>query len=328
MHYGLLDDAPQGTWVPDVLKGFSRRTLPLGEDSEGPVSATLVRYDASSGPPVMYIHGWSDYFYNTELAEAAAAHGRSFYALDLRKYGRSLRPKQSPGYIEDLAQYDDEIGAALALIKLEHPGRLPAIIAHSTGGLVAALWAHHHPGQIGGLVLNAPWLALQGNAWLQSFANTVADPLWRSSPERKLLLPKFDFFYRSLSANEHGEWILHPLWRPRYSFDIQGGWLAAILAGHTRVRQGLNIKLPVLVMTSTDSYFSARYSEKMRRADSVLDVHATAHRAVQLGNRVMVHKIPNALHDVYASPGPIREEAFLATFAWLGYFSDSEPIGR
>lgn len=323
MHYGLLEDAPPGTWVPDILPGFSRRTLPLGEDAEGPLSATLVRYNEWAGMPLLYMHGWSDYFYNTELAEAAVERGYTFYALDLRKYGRSLRPKQSPGYIDDLAQYDDEIGAALALIKLDHHGTLPAIIAHSTGGLVAALWAAQHPGQIGGLVLNAPWLALQGNAWLRGFANTVADPIWRSAPERKLLLPKFDFFYRSISATEHGEWVLHPLWRPRYSFDIQGGWLAAILAGHTRVRQGLDIDLPVLVLTSTESHFSTKYSAKMQRTDTVLDVQATARTAVDLGNRVMVHKIPNALHDVYASARPVRTEAFDATFSWLDYFSDS-----
>lgn len=321
MHYGLLEDSPQGQWVPDVLEGFSRRTIHLGHDDEGPLSATLVRYDASDGMPVLYMHGWSDYFYNAHLAEAAAARGYKLYALDLRKYGRSLREKQSPGYVQDLAQYDDEIGSALAIIKLAHPGRLPAIIAHSTGGLVAALWAHRHPKQISTLVLNAPWLTLQGNAWLRGFAHTVADPLWRSRPERKLLLPKVDFFYRSISATEHGEWILHPLWRPRYSFDIQGGWLAAILDGHSQVRHGLNIDVPVLVLTSTQTHFAPRYSVEMQKTDSVIDVHATAKRAVDLGETVMVHKIPDALHDVYASPKPVRGKAFDATFAWLQYFS-------
>ena len=322
MHYGLLEDTPPGAWVPDVLEGFSRRTIPLGQDAEGTVSATLVRHDAIDGKPILYIHGWSDYFYNTDLARAAAARGYRLYALDLRKYGRSLRPKQSPGYIEDLAQYDDEIGAALALIKLAHPGQLPSVIAHSTGGLIAALWAHHHPGQLGTLVLNAPWLELQGNAWLRGFANAVADPLWRSAPERKLFLPKFDFFYRTISAHEHGEWLLHPLWRPRFSFDIQGGWLAAILEGHAQVREGLDIDSPVLVLTSTKSYFATKYSSKMQTADTVLDVRGTVKRAVRLGTRVMIHKIPDAIHDVYASPKPIRTHAFDATFAWLDYFND------
>ena len=321
MHYGLLDDTPAGQWVPDVLEGFSRRTIHLGADDEGPLSATLVRHDAADGIPVLYIHGWSDYFYNTELAEAAAARGFKLYALDLRKYGRSLRHKQSPGYVQDLAEYDDDIGSALAIIKLAHPGHLPALIAHSTGGLVAALWAHRHPKQISTLVLNAPWLTLQGNTWLRSFANTVADPLWRSRPERKLLLPKVDFFYRSVSATEHGEWVLHPLWRPRYSFDIRGGWLAAILDGHEQVRKGLDIDVPVLVLTSRTSFVAPRYSVQMQTADSVLDVADTVQRAVGLGETVMIQKIPDALHDVYASAKPVRQKAFDVTYAWLEYFS-------
>ncbi len=323
MHYGLLQDSPPGQWVPDVLEGFSRRTIPLGHDHEGAISATLVRHDLAGGIPVLCIHGWSDYFYNTELAQAAADRGYKLYALDLRKYGRSLREYQTPGYVQDLAEYDDDIGSALAIIKLDHPGHLPAIIAHSTGGLVAALWADRHPKQISTLVLNAPWLSLQGNAWLRNFANTVVDPLWRSRPERKLLLPKVDFFYRSISATEHGEWVLHPLWRPRYSFDIRGGWLSAILDGHSQVRQGLAIDVPVLVMTSTTSYFAPRYSTHMQTADSVLDVEDTVRQAVDLGDTVMIHKIPEALHDVYASAQPVRQKAFDATFAWLEYFNGS-----
>lgn len=308
--------------MPDVLEGFSRLSIPLGEEADGTLSATLVRHDDVEGRPVLYLHGWSDYFYNTELAEAAAQHGHRLYALDLRKYGRSLRSRQQPGYVDDLSDYDTEINAALELIEQAHPGHKPAIIAHSTGGLVAALWAHRHPGRLRTLVLNAPWLTLQGNTWLRGFANTVVDPLWRSMPERKLLLPKFDFFYRTISSNAHGEWVLHPLWRPRYSFDIHGGWLSAILEGHSLVREGLEIDVPVLVLVSTKTYFATRYSPKMQTADSVLDVEATAKGALRLGNTVMVHKIPNAIHDVYASARPVRDHAFESTFAWLNYFTE------
>src|SRR5690625_1078797 len=320
MHYGLLESTPPGKWVPDVFAGFSRRTLPLGEDNEGPITATLVRHDEAVGIPLLYIHGWSDYFYNTELAKAAKARGYQLYALKLRKYGRSLRPKQTPGYIEDLAEYDARIAAALPIPALSQPNTSPSILAPSTGGLTAALWADRHPGQFGGLVLNAPWLELQGNTWLRGFANTIADPIWRSAPERKLLLPKFDYFYQSLSNNAYGEWVLHPLWHPRYSFDIHGGWLAAVLAGHAQVHDGLDIDTPVLVMTSADSYFATKYSARMQVTDTVIDVHATAQRAIRLGNQVMIHKIPNALHDVYASAKAVRDQAFDATFAWLDYF--------
>lgn len=41
----LLEDSPADQWVADALPGCSRRTLPLGEDEEGPFAATLVRFE-------------------------------------------------------------------------------------------------------------------------------------------------------------------------------------------------------------------------------------------------------------------------------------------
>ena len=102
-------------WRPDVLgSGFEQLTLPLGEDSEGEVVATLVRHlpaeslwDRLLGDrrpladvDVLYVHGWSDYFFQKRLARFFSDRGARFFALDLRKYGRSLRPGQTPGYID------------------------------------------------------------------------------------------------------------------------------------------------------------------------------------------------------------------------------------
>ncbi len=122
-------------WRPDVLgPGFECLDLDLGEAADGPLVATLVR--ALPDPlgfwrrvvgkrreledvDVLYVHGWSDYFFQHRLAEFWRAKGARFYALDLRRYGRSLREGQSHGYIEDLADYDQEI--ALALAEMGHP---------------------------------------------------------------------------------------------------------------------------------------------------------------------------------------------------------------
>ena len=155
--------APPG-WIPDVLgAGFEQRMLPLGEDGEGEVVATLVRRMPAPPPlgwlfgdrrpladvDVLYVHGWSDYFFQTRLARFWADRGARFYALDLRKYGRSLRPGQTPGYITDLATYDDDIAAALDAMERAASGTASArrlvLIGHSTGGLVLSLWAHRHP---------------------------------------------------------------------------------------------------------------------------------------------------------------------------------------
>lgn len=55
------------------------------------------------------VHGWNDYFYQTELARYVDSIGGAFYAVDLRKYGRSLREGQTFGYIRNFDEYDDEL---------------------------------------------------------------------------------------------------------------------------------------------------------------------------------------------------------------------------
>ena len=64
--------------------------------------------------------------------------GYDFYALDLRKYGRSLRPHQTPNYVADLRDYYPELDAAW---RPGHRARRPRprrLSGHSTGGLIGA----------------------------------------------------------------------------------------------------------------------------------------------------------------------------------------------
>ncbi len=58
-----------------------------------------------------------DYFFQTEMAEQFNHHGYDFYALDLRKYGRSnLRSSKISIMCVDLNEYDAEITQALEII--------------------------------------------------------------------------------------------------------------------------------------------------------------------------------------------------------------------
>src|SRR5699024_12864708 len=63
-----------------------------------------------------------------------------------------------------------------------------------------------------------------------------------------------------------------------------------------------------------------RYYVKRETAESGLDVEATGKLATHWGNTVMIHKIPDAIHDVYGSARPVRDRAFATTFEWLNYF--------
>ena len=89
----------------DVLgEPYTVEVLDLGEDAEGPVRATLVHRPAPepTDRAVLHVHGFADYFFHTEYAEWWNARGHDFYALDLRKYGRSILAHQTPNYVEDL----------------------------------------------------------------------------------------------------------------------------------------------------------------------------------------------------------------------------------
>src|SRR5690349_5348991 len=94
---------------PDPLlgDGFTVTEIPLAADDEGPNVATLVRAEPTGDEEtaVLYVHGYVDYFFQRELAAFHQQRGIAFYALDLRKAGRSLRPHQTPYFVRDLTEY-------------------------------------------------------------------------------------------------------------------------------------------------------------------------------------------------------------------------------
>ena len=82
-------------YVPDVLgDGYLRRTFQMPDDYEGKVVCTLVKKSQLPDvkQAVLYIHGYNDYFFQKQLGDSVNAHGYNFYAMDLRKYGRSILP--------------------------------------------------------------------------------------------------------------------------------------------------------------------------------------------------------------------------------------------
>jgi alpha-beta hydrolase superfamily lysophospholipase len=335
---------PADRWVPDVLgAGFQARTLPLHDDDEGEVAATLVRHVPADDPgalpgtpssptfAVLYLHGWNDYFYQRELARRWSADGGAFYALDMRKYGRSLRAHQTRGFMESLTVYDEDIHAALKVVRAElGVGTDLVLMGHSTGGLTAALWAHRHPGALRALVLNSPWLELQGSAILRGVAQPIIGRLAKLQPKAVLPTSDLGFYQRTLSGwtDEDGPlpdgaaqdpfytgWAPDPRWRI-VGAPIRAGWLAAVLAGHQQVAGGLEISCPVLVLTSGRTLITPRWSPHMREADTVLDVEQIRRRALQLGPLVTVAQFEGAIHDVTLSAHDVRERVYVELRRW------------
>lgn len=314
-------------WQADILgEGYQQRDLPLGDDpdGEGPISATLVRRTGSEGADkaVIFVHGFSDYFFQAELADFFAARGYAFYALDLRKCGRSRRPGQTPHYVSDLKLYDAELGQALAIVRGETGGAPVLLAAHSTGGLVLPLWLDRLPGGartagVSGLVLDSPWLDLQGKPAMRSYMTQAVRALAKVAPKKVMPVGISDAYGSSLHVSGHGEWDFDTDLKPLNGFRVTFGWLNAIRRGHARLHKGLEIGVPALVLHSDKSWFSETWSEKAQVADTVLDVKQIAHWASSIGRDVTTVEIPDGMHDLFLSKEQPRKATYAAIDEWL-----------
>jgi len=285
-------------WRPDgLLAGFEALELEFPADYDGPVVSTLVRLPAGEAPrgAVLYVHGFSDYFFQRHMAERFAAEGYAFHALDLRKFGRSLRPHQHPNFCKSLTEYYADIGAAIDAI-----GAPVLLAGHSMGGLVCSLYAHEgeRRSQVEALWLNSPFLDWNLPEWRKVQLHVVA-AIGRYYP----FLNEPDFFRPDYTRTLLTEWEFDTKLKPERGFPLYYGWLGAITDAFEKVHRGLDIQCPVLSMHSD-------------QADVVLDWRHIARRSRTLGRNVTVIAFPGGWHDLVCSPGRIREEVFSQLFAW------------
>jgi len=321
------------SWQADVLgAGYEQQVLELGPDpdGEGEAVAVLVRRTPREtvGGVVLYVHGFADYFFQTELADFFAERGFAFYALDLRKSGRARRADQTAHYVSDLALYDVELERALATVTAEHPGLPVVAVAHSTGGLVLPLWldrrrARGEVAPVAALVLNSPWFDLQGTPVQRGPVTQALRVLAKVRPMRTL--PPLPTTYgHSIHVSGAGEWEFDLAWKPLAGFPVTVGWLNAIRRAHARLHRGLDVGVPSLILRSERTHFANTYSAEDARADTVLDVRQIARWAGCLGGETTIVPIHDARHDVFLSVPEVRKQAYDRLDAWL---RDHAPAG-
>lgn len=374
--WGEAGPAPSDHWRQDVLGAdYESRTIPLMDDDAGPVVATLIRYRghtsstraSSPAAPVLspapttspsdthearseatpqaprfvllYIHGRNDYFFQRELAEDIAGCGGAFYALDLRRYGRSLRPGQRMGFVSNLSLYDEDIAEALDLIREDYPDLPLVLMGHSTGGLLATLWANRHPGALDGLILNSAWLEMQTMASMRSAVAPILEriasrnPMWavpggdgpdhygRSLREGRNALdaPLPDSLAAYPDDPAVKGWTYALEWKRPGSYPAYAAWLEAILDGHENVASSVHLDIPVLSMMSTTSYFGEEFTEAVFSSDVVLDREVILERSARLGPLVTMASFPGK-HDLLLSDPQVRAEVYDTMNRWIGAF--------
>ncbi|MPV51837.1 alpha/beta fold hydrolase [Corynebacterium sp. zg331] len=287
--------------------------------------ATLVRAETSLDnprPAVLWLHGMTDYFFHAHVAERFTDQGYAFYALDLRKCGRSHRPGQHWHYTSDLRHYYPELNATARLLAQRHGGVIP--LAHSTGGLIATLWLDHlraaDPGLFGRIpaaILNSPWLDMPFPRPVVLGTKALTSTIGKVRPFFSLPTKEVSAYGRSLHRSLGGEWDYNTTMKPLGGHRKYYGWIEAIFAGQAAVRAQPRLPLPLLTLCSAKSWLGHEYSAASDSADTVLDVTQIQRLAPGLSEDSTVISLDSARHDVFLSTPLVREAAFEETFSWL-----------
>ncbi|MEU5694005.1 alpha/beta hydrolase [Actinosynnema sp. NPDC020468] len=289
---------------------YEVRTLPLG----GEVHATLVRRQArpATRGAILYVHGFADYFFQSHVAEHFTARGFDFYAVDLRAYGRSLKPGQIANYVTDLAEHYEEIDAAVRVVREEDGHRHLVLMGHSTGGLTTSLWAHERRDDdlIDALVLNSPWLDLAEPWVMRTIGTAFVRGVGRIAPRLVLRAGLGPVYGESIHRDHHGEWDFDLTWKPLEAFPVRAGWLRAVRRAQATLHRGLDVKVPVLLLRSSRSHLHAKaWSPEAMTADTVLDVEHMRKWGPKIGRDVRIVQVDGGLHDLFLSAEPVRRRA-------------------
>lgn len=327
----MTNQLDQRAWSPDILDGFEQTRL----DLSGGQHATLIRMarqgtiadDLADRPAVLYLHGFVDYFFQTHLARAFEARGYRFYAIDLRGYGRSIdgiTAKIEPNFVPEISTYTEDLDSAAAVIAAEQTNNRLVGVGHSTGGLIIPLWAAAKENRLEAMILNSPWLDLNANWFMRGPVTQAIHVLAKLMPNAAISALHVHYG-RALHRDTGGEWDYNLAWKPHDGFKAHLSWLSSIRRWQARLRHGLGIQCPVLMMTSDRRGDPVHAHDEVVTTDSVLDPRQMWRLAARLGDDVEVRALEGGAHDLSLSPEPARTRFIQESLDWLDRVTAGEP---
>lgn len=308
-------------WQQDILgDGFQMRYVDQGKDYSGPVRSTIVRKQSKchNGKGILYIHGYNDYFFQKEEANRLVDSCYDFYAVDLRKYGRSITDSNLRFQVHDMREYFPDIDSALQQMHRDGVKDI-TLMGHSTGGLTAAYYMTEKPDTtIHRVILNSPFLDWNFSGVKRKIGIPLISSLGKLFPHIKVPQGERSLYAESLLKSQHGEWDFDTAWKTTKPLPVESSWVRAISKAQSNVRKHADrIKVPVLLMHSDHSVYGNEWSEDFTKGDAVLNVEHISKIGKTLGNDVTEVTLPDALHDVFLSKHEVREQAYDSMFRFL-----------
>lgn len=302
------------------IENFTYSKILLNDDYEGKVEASFIESNKNvkGQVPVLYLHGFVDYFFHGHLADEFHKHGYNFYAIELRKYGHSLLKHQHPNYCKSLYEYFEELDLALEKIN-DLDGKKVIFLGHSTGGLIGSLYASkgNKKHLLEALILNSPFLEINAPGLVRKLSVPVMKLAVKTNSYANLPNALSPLYPKSIHKDFNGEWDFDLAFKPIKGFPAYFQWLLAIKAAQDEVKKGLDIQIPILLLHSSDSFLPGKWSERIHRSDVVLNVNDMKKYATKLSSDIDCVEIAEARHDVFLSYEETRNEAFSVMFSWL-----------
>ena len=310
------------SWSEDYLGSeWEKKHLLLKKDFDGTPVATLIRKRVSenSKRAVLYIHGYSDYFYQTSLADSLEEKGFRFTALDLRRYGRSKLPGQVWYDLRDISDYYEEIDLAIEDIHKEYPEAEITLMAHSTGGLTASLYAAEKGDsvKISSLILNSPFFDMNVGGINERIGIPLISLMGSVFPRMVVNRSVSPVNCMSLHQDYFGEWQFDTIMKPIKSPMVTAAWIRAVYLAQKRLQKGITIKVPVLVMASSASTRGQIFEEIHKKSDTVLDVAEIVEFSSKISGPVKLSIVEDGLHDLVLSGSTSRAKAYREIFSFL-----------
>jgi alpha-beta hydrolase superfamily lysophospholipase len=190
---------------------------------------------------VAICHGFNSHgaYYGWTAKQLLAA-GYAVYVLDLRGRGRSDGERY---YIEHINDYVSDIGHLVDLIHSRQPGVPVYLLGHSSGGVVACLYALDHPAKLSGLIVKSFAFEL----YAPDFALAVLEGLSHVAPHSHVLTLEHEHFSRDPEALK----VMDS--DPLIADEVQPTMtLAALVHADHRLKKTFGeIALPLLILHGT-----------------------------------------------------------------------------
>ena len=307
-------------WQPDrFLPGYQETTIRQPDDYSGKVVCTLVRKQTpcKTNVGILYVHGYNDYFFQAEEGDTFVDSCYNFYAVDLRKYGRSLSQDQTPYECRKISEYFPDIDSALTVMHNSGIDRV-ILMGHSTGGLIVASYMNNRPSPlVKAVILNSPFLDWN----MGGMKRKIGIPLltWVGSwwPKLSISQGSSTAYAESLLKQYHGEWDYDTNLKTVTPRKVSAGWIRAITKAQKALQKHSDITVPVLVLHSDKSIDAYKWSVDVQHGDIVLNVDHIAAIGSKLGPHVTECTVKDGVHDLALSAPDVRRQFYDDIFAWL-----------